>query len=289
MPLEGVDGLALGYALRVKQPAGSGLSPEVQTRVDHAFRQVRGLQLTLPLGAWPAEELQAPGLWVIDSGAAASGPLAVQPDALSLQSAMMILVPANLVLLQPADMVIPVPRSVTRNPDDSDQIAAVSLAAHQFRDGQWRHVGGALRKGLEVWSSPAGNASGLSHDLLTVQVSSFGPTAVMQMLVAPIRVAEEGGNPTTGLGSQWIWIILVAVFGFVVVLVVSWRIWKWRTSSEWRAQHHAHEAKMRGLASPPGAEFEQSDLEQGKLTSHKMYADDRFDHPSQLIESTDAA
>ena len=274
MPSEGTDALALGYALRVKEPAALPAPPEVQRQVDQAFSQVRGLQLTLPLGAWPAEETQAPGLWVVDPGAAASGPLAVEADALALKSALVILLPVDLVLLQPADMAIPVARSIARAPNNSDQMAAVSLAAHQFRDRQWRHVGGTMRKGLDSWSSPSGNASAAAYDLLTVQVNAFGPTAVMQSLVEPLHAQDHGGNPSAGLGFQWIWIILVAVFGAVVVLAVCWRIWRWRSSSQWRAQHDAHEAKMRGLSAP--ADAAESDLEQGKLTSHKIYADDRF-------------
>ena len=154
LPVEGVSGLPAGYVLQVKQlPRAAGdVARSEAGEADTALQEVRGLQLALPYGAWPAGALEAPTVLVLDAAASAeAGPLALD-DLVVLRGALFIFTPTN-ITLSDASISLPVTRSISRDAKNSSRLAddaVQTLAVHKFSQGRWKRVGGVLRKGLDA-------------------------------------------------------------------------------------------------------------------------------------------
>ena len=57
LPIEGVEGLALGYVLQVKSVSSPSDSPTFRGQTwESALQSVLGLRLGVPYGIWPANK-----------------------------------------------------------------------------------------------------------------------------------------------------------------------------------------------------------------------------------------
>jgi len=288
LPAEGAEGLVLGYVLQVPTTT----TPLPTSSEYQAFEQARGLKVILPVGGWPAQtEGMTPAVLVADPASADAGqPLGIDPKILSLLSALMILVPTDVRLAQSAQISLPVDRKFSRDPQNGELIPpSSSLAAHQHLQGKWQYVGGKLSKGIDFLAQPvrttvSNNTDPLpplqQYDWLTVESSSFGAIAVMQMLVEPIVADEQQGSPDSGLGTQWIWIIIILVFGSIVFIAVCCRMCSWYNSSERRSKRRQHASQAIGISS---SLQDAKDLENGQvrhkssapeLRAHSVYAEE---------------
>ena len=226
LPPEGVAGLPAGFVLRISAaPSSPASSPTHRGQAwELALQEVRGLQLHLPMGAWPVSATQPPSVFVLDDSAATSagGPLALD-SSIKLRGRLLVIAPSP-VLSAAAKLVLPVNRAVSRDPDDACRAGCrdggaelcvlqrkkclaglvdvsaksrLTLAAHQFVQGRWRRLGGDLRKGLDA-NTPAVERiySNATHtagppDLLHVSCASLrGAVAVMQLATPPVLLAQ---------------------------------------------------------------------------------------------------
>ena len=226
LPPEGVAGLPAGFVLRISaSPSSPASSPAYRGQAwELALQEVRGLQLHLPMGAWPVSATQPPSVFVLDDSAATSagGPLALD-SSIKLRGRLLVIAPSP-VLSAAAKLVLPVNRAVSRDPDeacrdgcrdggaepcvqqqkrclaglvDVSAKAKLTLAAHQFVQGRWQRLGGDLRKGLDA-NTPAVERvySNATHtagppDLLHVSCASLrGAVAVMQLATPPVLLAQ---------------------------------------------------------------------------------------------------
>jgi len=288
LPAEGAAGLVLGCVLQVPTTT----TPLPTSAEYQAFEQVRGLKVILPVGGWPAQtEGMTPAVLVADPASADAGqPLGIDPKIFSLSSALMILVPTHVRLAQSAQISLPVDRKFSRDPQNGELLRpSSSLAAHQHLQGKWQYVGGKLSKGINFLAQPvsttvSSNTDPLpplqQYDWLTVESSSFGAIAVMQMLVEPIVADEQQGSSNSGLGTQWIWIIIILVFGSIVFIAVCYRMCSWYNISEWRSKWRQHASRAIRISSPLD---DAKDLENGQvrhkssapeLRAHSVYAEE---------------
>jgi len=227
LPLEGVAGLPLGYALQVKDTPSFPGTPEFQGQVrETALQRVRGLQLMLPFGAWPASVLHKPRIYVLDAAeGGGKRPLAVG-EGLKLEGPLIVLAPPNITLGMGTEAIItlPVSRDLSRDAADPSKLSKEkmrSLEAHQFVDGKWRRLGGTLRKGLDAWPPPqlllppgfSGNVSaellnnisaafGTPPDLLVFRSTSLGAVALMKLKDTSTLVVSRISSSDTQV-CQW--------------------------------------------------------------------------------------
>ena len=218
LPSEGVPALALGYTLQVNATPSAPGTPSFRGQAwESALLQVRGFQITLPYGAWPASNAQKPTVYVLDAAAEAAErrTLAFSEASAIMRGALIVVAPGNLTLGEAALISLPVSRVLSRvtGGDRLSQSAVSTLEARQFRQGKWRRVVGALKMGLQL-RSPGVEGSGVvarregapgsgnisanvtgaapapAHDLFVVGSKHLGPIIVVQVLC---QCLDDGG------------------------------------------------------------------------------------------------
>jgi len=244
LPMEGLAGLAAGYVLQVTDttspPNSSAFRGEAWER---ALQQVRGLQLSLPYGAWPSAVSQPPTVYVVDSAHASPLSVAASNDpGITLAGPLLILAPSNLTLIKGVSVSLPVNRALSRDSQTGNYFtrsAELTLVGHRFVNGKWHNLVGELKRGLDPTPAAAHLYSNVTHpqgppDMLVVRSLALGVFAVMRLRTMPLVLTQEtSGGPSQTLGAMIIWVVAVVLFGIVVVVFSVWRVATWLQDSEW--------------------------------------------------------